>query len=204
MFFILKLVLITLLNETYAYITQDTETILLPAWNPTGAKEISLTLKVFGQLIQLNLHKNDRIVLSEYEVWKYHLKDKLSQLKASDSCLYIHRDHVSSAIINFCDEYGLEGLVFLKNDNFEIKPLRNDLASLSSLDDIYVQEQINLSFGKPHLIKRSLQHFANSNLYHFDIFKSKQRFVRNTQQKLIVELAVFLDRSATDQIFFTF
>ncbi|XP_067211027.1 A disintegrin and metalloproteinase with thrombospondin motifs adt-2-like isoform X2 [Linepithema humile] len=109
------------------------------------------------------------------------------------------KDHVSSAIINFCDEYGLEGLVFLKNDNFEIKPLRNDLASLSLLDDIYVQEQINLSFGKPHLIKRSLQYFANSSLYHFDNFKSKQRYVRNTQQKLIVELAVFFDKSATDK-----
>ncbi|XP_012230637.1 A disintegrin and metalloproteinase with thrombospondin motifs 7-like [Linepithema humile] len=198
MFFILKLVLIILLNETYAYITQNTETTLLPAWYPTDAKKIPLSLKVFGQLIQLNLHRNDRIVSPEYEVLKYHIKDKLSQLKASDPCLYIHKDHVSSAIINFCNEHGLEGLVFLKNDNFEIRPLRNDLASLSLLDDICVQEQINFSFGKPHLIKR-LQYFANSNLYHFDNFKPKRRYVRNTQPKLILELAVFLDESATDK-----
>jgi len=40
MFFILKLMLVILLNETYAYITQDIETILLPTLNSTSAEEV--------------------------------------------------------------------------------------------------------------------------------------------------------------------
>ncbi|XP_012227150.1 A disintegrin and metalloproteinase with thrombospondin motifs 7-like [Linepithema humile] len=200
MFFILKLVLIILLNKTYTYIIQDTETILLPACYPTTAKKIPLTLKLFGQLIQLNLHRNDRIVSAEYEIWKYHIKGataNLSQLQASDPCLYIHKDNVSSAIINFCDEHGLEGLVFLKNDNLKIRPLRNNFASLSLVDNICFEEQMNLSFGKSHLIKKSLQSFDTSYFYSFfDNFKPKRRDVRNTEQKLTIELAVFVDDAA--------
>jgi len=67
-------------------------------------------LKVFGKLIQLNLRKNDQIVSSTFKIWKYNAKgitEKLSQLKASDSCFYQHEDHVSSAVINFCQEDGL-------------------------------------------------------------------------------------------------
>ncbi|XP_012227290.1 A disintegrin and metalloproteinase with thrombospondin motifs 2-like [Linepithema humile] len=200
MFFILKLMLIILLNKSYAYIIQDTETILLPAWYPTSAKKIPLTLKVFEQLIQLNLYRNDRIISPEYEIWQYYVKgatENLSQLKALDPCLYIHKDNVSSAIINFCDEHGLEGLVFLKNDNLNIKPLSNDLASLSLVDNICFEEQMNLSFGKPHLIKKLLQSFDTSHFYSFfDNFKPKRRDVRNTEQKLTIELAVFVDDAA--------
>ena len=40
--FLLKLVLMILLNETYAYATQDTQTILLPAWKPTAANNVRI------------------------------------------------------------------------------------------------------------------------------------------------------------------
>lgn len=34
------MILIILFNKTHAYITQNTETILMPAWYPTDAKEV--------------------------------------------------------------------------------------------------------------------------------------------------------------------
>nr|XP_012230574.1 PREDICTED: A disintegrin and metalloproteinase with thrombospondin motifs 4-like [Linepithema humile] len=67
MFFMLKLVLIFLLNKTHAHTTQDIERILLPALNTTEIKEIPLTLKVFGKQIKLNLRRNDKNVSSNYE-----------------------------------------------------------------------------------------------------------------------------------------
>ena len=37
--------LIILLNETFAYVTQsDIETVILPAWKPTGRKKVRITL----------------------------------------------------------------------------------------------------------------------------------------------------------------
>nr|XP_012217909.1 PREDICTED: A disintegrin and metalloproteinase with thrombospondin motifs 7-like [Linepithema humile] len=197
MFFLLTLVLIILLNEANAYIRQDTETILLPVLNPIGAKEIPLTLKVFGQLIQLNLRKNDQIVPPEFEVWKNNWKsdtEKLLQLNVSDPCYYYHKDYISSAAINFCHEYGLNGLVFLQDDTLEIRPLWNEFTPLCLTDDI--RKQSNLSFGKSHLIKRSLHYFADSNLYHSDYSKFKRHRVRNAEQKLIIKLAVFVDDAA--------
>ncbi|XP_012220601.2 A disintegrin and metalloproteinase with thrombospondin motifs adt-2-like [Linepithema humile] len=199
MFSMSKLLLIILLNETYAYITQDIETILLPALNPTSANEISLTLKVFGIQIQLNLHKSDETVSSTFEVWKYEAKsitEELSQLNASNPCYYLHKDRISTAVMNFRQELEWEGFVSLKDDTFIIRPLRDDLASSSLTDNFCVKEEINVSFGKPHRIKRLLQSFANSSFYNLDNFKLKQRHVRNTQEKLTVELAVFIDEAA--------
>jgi len=40
MFFILKLVLLILVNKAYTYIKQDTEIILMPSWNRMDAKEV--------------------------------------------------------------------------------------------------------------------------------------------------------------------
>nr|XP_012230171.1 PREDICTED: A disintegrin and metalloproteinase with thrombospondin motifs 2-like isoform X2 [Linepithema humile] len=197
MIFILNFVLIILLNETYAYVTQDIEIILLPSWNSTGVKEIPLTLKVFGQLIQLNLRRNDRIVSPVFQVWKYNSKnvtEMLSQINALDTCFYFHEDHVNSAAINFCQEYGLEGLVFLENDTLEIRPLRNDFPPL--IDGFCDKEQINFSFGLLHRIKRSQQYFADSDLNHLHNIKPKRRNVQNMQQKLTIELAIFFDEAA--------
>ena len=130
MFFILNLILIIILNISYAYITQDSEIVLLPVWNPSGAKEvrtfyctvlfvaillivtnlqISLTLKVFGKVMQLNLRRNNQIILPMFEIWENDTKDvteKLSTLEASKVCFYLHKDHVSSAAINFCQKHG--------------------------------------------------------------------------------------------------
>ncbi|XP_012229234.2 A disintegrin and metalloproteinase with thrombospondin motifs adt-2-like isoform X1 [Linepithema humile] len=201
MFLLLKFTLIILINKTYAYITQDSEIILLPAWNPTGAKEIPLTLKVFGKLMQLNLRRNDQIVSPAFKARKYNAKiitEKLSQLKASDPCFFLHENHVSSAAINFCQEHGLKGLIFVENDIIEIWSLRNVLASLSFIDDVCVREQINQSFGKPHLIKRIVQYYSHSNFYPLDNLQRKPRYVENKKMddEYIIELAIFVDTDA--------
>ncbi|XP_067208400.1 A disintegrin and metalloproteinase with thrombospondin motifs adt-2-like [Linepithema humile] len=120
----------------------------------------------------------------------------MSQLKALDSCFYFHEDYVSSAAINFCHENGLEGLIFVENNTFEIRPLRSEFAPLSLIDDFCIKEEINLSFGKPHLIKTSVQYFDDSNLYFLNNLTRKRRDVRNTEQKLTIELAVFFDEAA--------
>nr|XP_012220755.1 PREDICTED: A disintegrin and metalloproteinase with thrombospondin motifs 2-like [Linepithema humile] len=198
MFYILKLMLVILLNETYAYITQDIETILLPVLN-SSAKEIPLTLKVFGTQIQLNLRRNDQIVSSLFKVWKHdanRITRKLSQSNASSPYYYFHKNHVSTATINFCQEHGWNGFVVLKNATLEIRPLQDDYAFLSSTDDLCVKEKINISFGKPHLIKRSLQLSANTSFHNLDNFELKRRHAKNTQKKLIIELGVFLDEAA--------
>ncbi|XP_067214569.1 A disintegrin and metalloproteinase with thrombospondin motifs adt-2-like isoform X2 [Linepithema humile] len=197
MFFISKLMLIFLLNKTYAYITQDIERILLPAWNPTSAEKIPLTLKVFGTQIQLNLHSSDQIVSSTFKEWKYDAKritEELFQSNASNPCYYFHKDHISTAAINFCQEHGWEGFIFLKNDTLEIRPLRNDYASLFSINDLCVKEEFNISFGKSYLIKRSLQSSADSSFHKLDNMRLKRD--QKTQEKLTIELAVFLDEAA--------
>ncbi|XP_067217200.1 A disintegrin and metalloproteinase with thrombospondin motifs 19-like isoform X2 [Linepithema humile] len=89
-----------------------------------------------------------------------------------------------------------EGLIFLKNDYLEIRPLRNDFASLFIVDNICVEKQMNLSFGKLHFIKKLPQNFAASYFNLFGNFKPKRRHIRNTEQKLIIELAVFVDATA--------
>nr|XP_012216560.1 PREDICTED: A disintegrin and metalloproteinase with thrombospondin motifs 7-like [Linepithema humile] len=200
MFLILKLVLIILLYNTYAFISHDREIILLPAWNPIDANEsLTLTLKVFGNLIQLNLRRNDQTVLSAFELWKYNAKDvteKLSQYKASNSCFYFHENHDSFAAVSFCQKNGLEGFIFVKNVTLEIRPLRNDFAPPSLIDDFCVKEQINLSFGQPHLIETSVQYFSDLNLNHWNNFKPKRRRVRSTHGEITIEMAVFFDEAA--------
>nr|XP_012219522.1 PREDICTED: A disintegrin and metalloproteinase with thrombospondin motifs 19-like [Linepithema humile] len=65
------------------------------------------------------------------------------------------------------------------------------------MDDICIKEHVNFSFGKPHLIKRSLQHFVNSTfLGNSGNLKQKRRHAQNTEQKLTVKLAVFFDKAA--------
>ncbi|XP_012216430.2 A disintegrin and metalloproteinase with thrombospondin motifs adt-2-like [Linepithema humile] len=200
MFLILKLVLIFLLNETYAYIEQDIEKVLLPSWNSTIAKEIPLTLKIFGKQVQSNLRKNDQIVSSKFKAWTRDAKSItekfIPQLYASDPCHYFHKDHINTAAINFCQEHGWKGHVFLKDETLKIRPLRDDFASLTSIDDLGVKEEINISFAKPHLIKRSLQISADSSFRKFDNFKQKRRYVSSTQKKLTIKLAVFFDEAA--------
>nr|XP_012229981.1 PREDICTED: A disintegrin and metalloproteinase with thrombospondin motifs 7-like isoform X1 [Linepithema humile] len=199
MFFTFKLVLIILLIETCANITQDVERILLPEWNSTSVEEIPLTLKVFGKEIQLKLRRNEQIVSSMFKVWKHDtigITEKLSQINASDPCYYLHKNHISTAAINFCQEHGWKGIVYLKDNILEIRPLLDDFASLSSIGDVCVKDEINISFGKPHLIKRSLQLSADSSFHNLDNFKLKRRHVRNTLRKLTIELAVFIDEKS--------
>nr|XP_012234458.1 PREDICTED: uncharacterized protein LOC105679162 [Linepithema humile] len=193
MFSIMKVVLIILLNEIYAHITQDSEIILLPARNPTGAKKISLTLKAFGKQIQLNLRRNDKIVSSAFKAWKQNAKgitEELSQLNTSDFCYYFHDDHVNTAAINFCQGHGLKGIILLENTTLDITPLQNDLASSSLTGDSCVETEANVSFGKPHLIKRSL--IPNDWEQSDDSMQSSSR--------ITIELAVFLDQTAYNSL----
>ncbi|XP_067214567.1 A disintegrin and metalloproteinase with thrombospondin motifs adt-2-like isoform X2 [Linepithema humile] len=134
-----------------------------------------------------------------FKVWKHDAKnitEDLSQLYTSNPCYYVHKDQISTAAINFCQEHGWKGFIFLKYDTLEIRPLQKDYASLSSVDDFCVKEKMNISFGKPHLIKRSLQLSADSSFHNLDNFKLKRRDVQNMQKKLTIELAVFLDEAA--------
>ncbi|KMQ86864.1 a disintegrin and metalloproteinase with thrombospondin motifs 2-like protein [Lasius niger] len=73
--------------------------------------QIPLTFEVFGQLIQLSLRRNDKIVSSEFQVWKHNARgvtEELSQLNAPDPCYYLHEDHIGSAAISFCQRHGLD------------------------------------------------------------------------------------------------
>ncbi|XP_018405616.1 PREDICTED: A disintegrin and metalloproteinase with thrombospondin motifs 2 [Cyphomyrmex costatus] len=197
MFFIFRLMLIILLNQVYARnIPKDTEVILLPVWNSKGASEIPLTFKVFGQLIQLNLRRNDNIVSPQFQVWKHNAKsitEELSQLNAPDPCYYLHKNHEGSAAISFCQEHGLHGLIFLENVTLEITPLRKGLASSPLLiDDHYVKEEADLLLGDPHVVKRSP---SRSPLINPDL-ETKRRLIRDTKENLTLELAVFFDEAA--------
>ncbi|XP_029680560.1 A disintegrin and metalloproteinase with thrombospondin motifs adt-2 isoform X2 [Formica exsecta] len=188
---VLRLVLVVLLNEAYARNTRDTEVILLPIWDSKGALEIPLTFKVFGQLIQLSLRRNDKIVSSDFQVWKHNARgvtEELSQLNAPDPCYYLHEDHIGSAAISFCQGHGLHGLVFLENVTLEITPLRNGIESSPLLvdDDRYIKEETDF-LGKPHVVKRSSIRTRN--------LETPKR-TRATRERLTLELAVFFDETA--------
>lgn len=72
--------------------------------------------------------------------------------------------------------------------------MRNNFTPL--IDDLCVKEEINISFGKPHLVKRFLQLSANLSFHNLDNFKLEGRYARNTQKELNIELAVFFDEAA--------
>lgn len=78
----------------------------------------------------------------------------------------------------------------------DIIPLQNDLISSSLIGDSGIATETNVSFGKPHLIKRSVRP-ADSNLFYLNNKKSRQRRSQdNVPKSLIIELAVFLDETA--------
>ncbi|XP_029161135.1 A disintegrin and metalloproteinase with thrombospondin motifs adt-2-like [Nylanderia fulva] len=194
---VLRLVLVhVLLNEVYAHNTRDIEVILLPIWNSNkGASEIPLTFEVFGQLIQLSLRRNDKIVSPEFQIWKHNTKgiiEELSQLNAPESCYYLHEDDIASAAISFCQEHGLHGLIFLENVTLEITPLRNGLKSSPLLvDDRYINKKEAASIGEPHVVKRSLSLRVPSLQ---ETHSKRARLAKD--ERLTLELAVFFDEAA--------
>ncbi|RLU15801.1 hypothetical protein DMN91_011557 [Ooceraea biroi] len=191
----LRLALLLLLGEAYARNVGDTEVILLPVWDLNGAPEVPLIFKAFGQLIQLNLRRNDKIISPQFQVWKHNARgvtEELSQLSAPDLRYYLHEDHRGTAAINFNQERGLHGLVFLENVTLEIAPLRKDFAPSPSLvDDRYVREEADLSLGEPHVIKRSPRYPGSP-----PQLRPKLRRRAAAKEKLTLELAVFLDEAA--------
>jgi len=85
----------------------------------------------------------------------------------------------------------------VENETLGIWPLtRNEYAPLTFNDDFCATQHINLSFGKPHFIKKSLQYFADLNLYHLNNFRTKRLYIKSMEKKLTIELAVFFDDAA--------
>jgi len=61
-------------------------------------------------MVQLSLRRNDKIVSSEFQVWKHNARgvtEELSQLNAPAPCYYLHQDHIGSAAISYCQGHGL-------------------------------------------------------------------------------------------------
>ena len=78
--------------------------------------QIPLTLKAFGQSIQLNLHRTNYIVPA-FDVWKYNtisVIEKWSQSETLHCCFYVHENDISFAVINFCPEHGWVSTIALK------------------------------------------------------------------------------------------
>jgi len=76
----------------------------------------------------------------------------------------------------------------------EIKPFPDKHLSLTH--DYCCKDENNISLAKPHLIKRSLQLYPDPSFYNLDNAEEERRHKRNTQEKLTIELGVFLDVAA--------
>jgi len=76
----------------------------------------------------------------------------------------------------------------------EIRPFPDKHLSLTH--DYCCKEENNISLAKPHLIKRSLQFYSDSSFHNLDNVEEERRHKRNTQEKLTIELGVFLDEAA--------
>ena len=87
-----------------------------------------LTFKVFGKLVQLNMHRNDQIVPPGFKKWKNKTKgvtEKMSELETSNSCFHIYEDYFRSAAFNICQEHGLVSnivpkIIYYKNVTFNL------------------------------------------------------------------------------------
>lgn len=82
----------------------------------------------------------------------------------------------------------------MENVTLEITPLRNGLASSLVDDRTYVKEEVHLPFGKPHVVKRSPPRPPVSP--DLETKRTRRRYVRDTKEKLTLELALFFDEAA--------
>ncbi|KAL0132957.1 hypothetical protein PUN28_000590 [Cardiocondyla obscurior] len=118
--------------------------------------------------------------------------EELPQLNAPNPCYYLHKSPAGSAAISFCQQHGLHGLVFLENATLEITPLRNGFAPSALLvNDRYVKQEVNLPLGEPHVVKRSPPRLSVD-----PDFEMHRHRIRDTQENLVLELAVFFDEAA--------
>ncbi|KAI4500889.1 hypothetical protein M0802_004100 [Mischocyttarus mexicanus] len=213
MIFILNFILIIFVILIHGNdMMEDVEIVMLPLWNTKNIIEVPLAFNVFGQLIELKLHRNTKIVAPKFQVWRYDEENILQELKNLNEptpCHYLHMDNVSSAAISLCQERGIHGLIFLENSTLEITPME-DYNSLS-FDNHFIQErsEVSLEDREPHVVKRAYatplvqDYRIKENLrykYDLNIPKINQIISDNTKRQttyedLTLELAVFFDEA---------
>ncbi|KAG7203022.1 hypothetical protein KM043_010147 [Ampulex compressa] len=198
MSFLLKLALLILLNAADCH-DADIEIVLLPLWNSKNSVEVPLTFKVFGQLIELTLRRNDKIVAPNFQVWKHSTEgttEKLVYLSRPEPCHYLHQNRASSAAISLCRERGLHGLVFLENVALEITPIEIPSGSSSPYDH-YISERSEV-LGEPHIVKRSR---LSANMEsHNEIFEQRQKLHETKTASLVSELLAKLGKRRFDEV----
>ncbi|KAI4481421.1 hypothetical protein M0804_009541 [Polistes exclamans] len=212
MIFILNFMLIIFVILIHGNDMKDVEIVMLPLWNTENVIEVPLVFNVFGQLIELTLHRNTKIVAPKFQVWSYNeenILQELTHLNEPTPCHYLHMDSVSSAAISLCQERGIYGLIFLENSTLEITPME-DFNSLS-FDNHFISErsEASLKEREPHLIKRAYappitqDYRIRENLrYKYDLnpptanqISDKMTMRRETYEDLTLELAIFFDEA---------
>ncbi|EEB13131.1 hypothetical protein Phum_PHUM225120 [Pediculus humanus corporis] len=104
--------------------TRDYEIFHLPHLNSKSNSELPLDLNVFGNVVKLKLHPNRNLLSPNF---KAHVKDEIygdRELNFTEThCHYLHRGDDMMAAISFCQERQAQGILFLPNDTFEIRPI---------------------------------------------------------------------------------
>ncbi|KAK2583028.1 hypothetical protein KPH14_009070 [Odynerus spinipes] len=188
---------------------QDVEIVMLPLWNTENVIKVPLAFKVFGQLIELTLHRNTKMVAPKFQVWSHNeenILQELLHLNEPTPCHYLHTDSSSSAAISLCQEQGIHGLVFLENSTLEITPMKD--VNSAPFDYHFIRERSEVSSKEPHIVKRAYVPPINQDYrikeslrYLYDIKKPTANQIletierRQTNQDLTVELAVFFDEA---------
>ncbi|XP_047368387.1 A disintegrin and metalloproteinase with thrombospondin motifs 2-like isoform X2 [Vespa velutina] len=213
MIFILNIILIIFVIQTSdGNDTQDVEIVMLPLWNTENFIEVPLAFKVFGQLIELRLRKNTKIIAPEFQVWTHNEENvlqELSHLNKPTPCHYLHIDGISSAAISLCQEHGIHGLIFLENSTLEITPMGDLNPLFFDYHFIGERSEAPLKDRVLHIVKRAYappitqDYYIRKNLqyeyYNLNVSKTNQileKFERRqTNEDLTLELAIFLDET---------
>lgn len=64
-----------------------------------------MTFTVFGQKVELNLRKNDKLLAPGFKVWRHSgdkVLEEIPELSAPSPCHYLHQDNLISAAISVC------------------------------------------------------------------------------------------------------
>ncbi|XP_015597845.1 A disintegrin and metalloproteinase with thrombospondin motifs adt-1 [Cephus cinctus] len=193
-------------------INDDVEVILLPVRNSYSDTEVPLRFRVFGQTIELNLRKNDKLLAPSFKVWRHNSEDILEEapeLNRPAACHYLHRNHYSSAAISLCRRRAVHGFVFLENVTLEITPLRH--ADTWSFVDHTIEGRSGDLLREPHVVRRAyvtpaiklhedyLRRRDGLSIFKNDIPIDSELFSRPARGRrengLTLELAVFLDEA---------
>ncbi|XP_051167206.1 A disintegrin and metalloproteinase with thrombospondin motifs adt-2-like isoform X2 [Leptopilina boulardi] len=168
----------------------DVEIVFLPIQNVKRELEIPLSFEVFDRKIDLLLKRNDKLLSSNFQVWRQTNKDfreEIQELNSPESCHYLIEDDNKSAAINFCEDRKMTGIIFLDNMALEIMPIENNAS-------FYKNNNINnkqLEYLKiPHIIKKFS---PPSNVTIIKLNEIKREIINS---QLTMELALFFDEMA--------